>query len=194
VLLLSAAWCLELGRVKVRGDDLLIPVRGTEYVRVEVLNPPEVKGRVGPNLDPGRYSGVYRFSYVALCYGDVYYRDERRDVRGTLRRLGEIWAVDLSALPESEGYRLLPARLCVCFSDRKLNSIDALNTDVEEVCAANVTVWVNYSHERFLREIGFRKGELLLRVRVRSTGGAYRDAEIRIVNPAFSPSDSPSRR
>jgi len=168
---------IEVGKVEIREQDILIPVKTYAPITLEVLNPPKVP-KSGPNTDPKGYAKVYRYIYLSLCYGDMYYRDESKNVYGSLSFEGSKGFVQPSALPKRGEFRLLPARLCLCFSDEERQKIDVYNAPMDDVCSLGVPIWINYTHEEVLKEVGIEQAEL--KVRVKAAPNSYAEFRIKI--------------
>jgi len=177
--LISFVFSLEVGKVEIRDQDILIPVKGAEFISLELLNPLKLK-KVGPNFDWRGYKHVYKYAYLSLCYGDIYYRDKGKNVYGTLKKWGNKWVVDTSSLPSQGNFKLLPVRLCVCFSDDELKSIDFWNEGLDNVCSTNIPVWINYTNKEAFKELGLSGKNLRLNVRIKSEEGVYKDVKIEL--------------
>ncbi len=168
---------IEVGKVEIREQDILIPIKGKGSITLEVIDPPKVP-KSGAYTDFRGYGKVYRYKYLSLCYGAMYYENESENVFGALVFGEEGAFANLSALPERGRFRLLPARLCLCFSDEERKTIDPLNPPMDDVCPSNVHVWINYTHAQVLREVGIESA--LLKVRVRDSSGSSAEFRIKI--------------
>ncbi len=176
-LFIKLTFGIEIGKVEVREQDILIPIKGKHSITLEVIDPPKVP-KSGANTDFKGYGKVYRYTYLSLCYGDMYYKNESENVFGALVFGEEGAFASLSALPKREGFRLLPARLCLCFSDEERKALDALNPPVDDICSSNVQVWINYTHAQVLKEAGIESA--LLKVKVRDSSGSSAEFRIKI--------------
>lgn len=175
--LCSLAFALEVGEIEIREQDILIPIKGALTLNLEVLNPPQVY-KVGPNTDHVGYSRIYKYAYLTLCYGAAYYRDRRKNVYGVIGKVGDRMVVSTSHLPSKGDFKLLPVRLCACFSDEKLKSIDYLNPGLDNICSPLVPFWYKYTNKRAFEELGLFGRDLKLKVRIKVPNGTYRDITI----------------
>ncbi len=182
-LLLLPGICLsiEIGRIEIKGEVILISIKGARYLNVETLNPPEIKSKRMPNADPFNYAHIYSHTYIALCYGDLHLR-EGEGIYGSLKKVEDKWVIDTLSLPKRETYRVLPLRLCPCFSDEKLNSVDTLNEGLDNFCAHNVMLWTGYTHRKLLKEAGLDRADFLIKIKD-AFGVRYKEIKVSLPKP-----------
>jgi len=180
IVLLGQVFGLEVGKVEVREQDVMIHIRGAERITLEVLNPPKGK-KSGPNIGGGGLSKIFRYVYAVPCYGYAYYKDSSKDVVAAIPVRDDLWIVETERLPMKGNFYLLPVRICPCFSDTELKVIDFWNKPLEVACADSSLIWINYTHKEALKELGF-EGDIVFKVRIKDEKGKAKVLEFRIPN------------
>ncbi len=181
LILLGSVFGLEVGKMDVRENDVMIYIKDADRITLEVLNPPKGK-RAGPNLDTQGLHRIFRYIYAVPCYGYAYYEDGSKDIAAAVEVGEGVWVVKTELLPKEEEFYLLPIRVCPCFSDRELEVIDFWNKPLEVACPSHSLIWINYTHREALKELGF-EGDLVFKIRIKDQKGDTETLEVRIPNP-----------